>query len=110
MTAQAIDRRPRKGQGGGMKSLGRAVGYLNHYRKTALIAVVALLISIGAQLMVPQMIQDILDAVVGGMAAQQVASLPVAEQTAALTRPAFLPSNISSLRLRLSGLSTSPSF
>jgi len=51
-----------------LRNLGRALGYLNHYRRIALAAAVALLISIGAQLMVPQMLQVILDAVTRGMA------------------------------------------
>ena len=51
-----------------LRNLGRALGYLNHYRGIALTAAVALLISIAAQLMVPQMLQVILDAVTRGMA------------------------------------------
>jgi ATP-binding cassette subfamily B protein len=43
---------------------------VGHYRQTTLIAVVALFISIIAQLMVPQMLQNILDAVAEGVAAQ----------------------------------------
>ncbi|HXF60290.1 MAG TPA: ABC transporter ATP-binding protein [Caldilineaceae bacterium] len=52
------------------RNLGRGLGYLGHYWGTAAIAVVALLISVGAQLMVPQMVQNIIDAVAGGVAAQ----------------------------------------
>jgi ATP-binding cassette subfamily B protein len=54
-----------------MKQLGRAFGYLRFYRKTATVAIVALFISIAAQLLVPQMIQNILDAVTSGLALQQ---------------------------------------
>ena len=56
---------------GGKNQLGRALRYLRHYRTTAIVAVVALLISIFAQLLVPQMIQNILDAVAQGLALQQ---------------------------------------
>ena len=60
--------------------------YIGHYRTTALIAVVALFISIGAQLMVPQMVQNILDAVTVGMSAQQIAQLPPAAQQESLAQ------------------------
>ncbi|MCB0130991.1 MAG: ABC transporter ATP-binding protein, partial [Caldilineaceae bacterium] len=78
-----------------MKGLGRAIGYLNHYRKTAIVAVVALVISLGAQLMVPQMIQNILDAVVAGTTAQQMSALSPAEQAAALQSAGIDPNEFS---------------
>jgi ATP-binding cassette, subfamily B, multidrug efflux pump len=56
---------------GGFKQLGRAFRYLSNYRTTAIVAVTALLISIGAQLLVPQMVQNIIDAVAQGLALQQ---------------------------------------
>jgi len=59
------DARPR----GGLRQLGRALIYLNHYRSTALTAIAALLLSIFAQLLVPQMVQNILDAVAAGVGA-----------------------------------------
>jgi ATP-binding cassette subfamily B protein len=68
MGGQPQGQRP---QSGGLKQLGRAFRYLRHYRNTAIVAVVALLISIFAQLLVPQMIQNILDAVANGLALQQ---------------------------------------
>ena len=66
MATQAMSRRGRRQRGGegGMKSLGRAVRYISRYRRTTSIAVIALLISIGAQLMVPQLNQNILDTIV----------------------------------------------
>jgi ATP-binding cassette subfamily B protein len=80
----------RGGRGGGQKAslrpLGRSTRYIGHYRGTALIAVVALFISIGAQLMVPQMLQNILDAVTVGMSAQQIAQLPPAAQQESLAQ------------------------
>ena len=84
----------RRGQAN-MKGLGRAIGYLNHYRKTAIVAVVALVISLGAQLMVPQMIQNILDAVVAGTTAQQMSALAPAEQAAALQSAGIDPNEFS---------------
>jgi ATP-binding cassette subfamily B protein len=66
------------------RSLGRAIRYIGRYRRIASIAVVALLISIGAQLLVPQMVQNILDAVVNGMTAQQLSGLSPEAQEAAL--------------------------
>ncbi len=69
-----------------LKSLGRGLRYLQRYTKLALAAVAALLLSIGAQLLVPQMVQNILDAVTGGLAAQQIAALPAGEQGAALAQ------------------------
>jgi ATP-binding cassette, subfamily B, multidrug efflux pump len=68
MSAQKDGQRP---PSGGFKQLGRAFRYLSNYRTTTLVAVVALLISIGAQLLVPQMVQNILDAVAQGLAIQQ---------------------------------------
>ncbi len=64
--------------------LSRAIGYLSNYRRIATIAILALLLSLTAQLMVPQMIQNILDAIVNGMAMQQLSVLPVDQQQALL--------------------------
>ena len=96
MTAIPSSKRSRV-QGGGLKNLGRAIAYLNHYRKTAVIAIVALVISLGAQLMVPQMIQNILDAIVGGMAAQQVAMLPPENQAEAMINAGIDPAQFDRL-------------
>lgn len=68
------EREPKRDQrppSAGFKQLGRAFRYLRHYRNTAIVAIVALIISIAAQLLVPQMIQNILDAVTQGLALQQ---------------------------------------
>lgn len=61
-------------QRGGFAELRRAIGYLGHYRRTALLAYGALILSLGAQLLVPQMVQNMLDAVTRGTVAQQFAS------------------------------------
>ena len=44
----------------------------------------ALLVSVGAQLMVPQLVQRILDAITRGVTAQQLAQVPTAFQPKAL--------------------------
>jgi ATP-binding cassette subfamily B protein len=80
-----------------LKSLGRAIRYLGHYRLTALIAVVALFISIGAQLMVPQMVQNLLDAVTGGMMARQLATMPETARAAALAEANLTADQVASL-------------
>jgi len=67
-----------------MAGLGRAIRYLGHYRNLALAAYGALLVSIAAQLMVPQLIQRILDAITNGVTAQQIAKVPTAYQSMAL--------------------------
>lgn len=67
-----------------LKNLGRAMGFLSQYKKIAIAAVLSLLISIGAQLMVPQILQNILDAVTFGLVTRQIESMPEAEQGAAL--------------------------
>lgn len=67
----------------GLKDLGRALRYLSHYRGTAAVAVGALLISIFAQLLVPQMLQNILDAVAQGLALQQDSTALAAESAMA---------------------------
>ena len=67
-----------------MASLGRAIRYLGHYRKIAIVAYGALLISIAAQLMVPQILQTILDAITNGVTAQKIATVPAAFQPQAL--------------------------
>jgi ATP-binding cassette subfamily B multidrug efflux pump len=69
-----------------MKSLARAIVYLNHYRGISTLAYGALVISTAAMLMVPQMVQNILDAVTNGFIARQIAGLPAAFQGAALQK------------------------
>jgi ATP-binding cassette subfamily B protein len=71
------------------KPLLRSMRYVGHYKSTALIAVVALFISIGAQLMVPQMVQNILDAVTQGLTMQNVASLAADARGDALAKAGF---------------------
>ncbi len=56
----------------------RAIRYLNRYRRTAVLAYLSLFISIGAQLMVPQLVQNILDAVTRGLIAARLQQVPEA--------------------------------
>ena len=65
-----------KKKGVGFKPLGRAIRYLGHYKRMAITAYLFLFISVGAQLMVPQMVQNVLDAVINGMVAQQLQQIP----------------------------------
>ena len=67
----------------GGKTLGRSLSYVGHYPKVAIIALVALLLATGAQLMVPIFIQNIIDAIVNSAAVSAVLGLPPAGQAAA---------------------------
>ncbi len=77
-------RHSRDRSGPGLKPLGRAIRYLSHHKKTAFIAYFFVITSVAAQLMVPQMVQRVLDAVTNGMLAQQISQLPEQFQSAAL--------------------------
>lgn len=59
---------------------------MGNYRKQTFFAYGAMVISLGAMLLVPQMIQNILDAVTNGYLAQQIARVPAAMQPAMLER------------------------
>jgi ATP-binding cassette subfamily B protein len=67
-----------------MAHFGRAIRYLGRYRSIALIAYAALLISVAAQLAVPQILQNIIDAITNGSTAQRIAQIPAAYQAQAL--------------------------
>ncbi|NOZ71733.1 MAG: ABC transporter ATP-binding protein [Chloroflexi bacterium] len=76
-----------KGRGGvGFKPLLRAIHYVGHYRRLALSAYLFLFFSVAAQLMVPQMVQNVLDAVTNGMIAQKLQAIPTQFLDVALTR------------------------
>lgn len=70
----------------GFQNLGRAIRFLGHYRDIALAAYAALILSTGAQLLVPQLVQNILDAVTRGMMAQQLSQAPAERQTTVLAQ------------------------
>jgi len=71
-----------RGRRAGLRNLGRALRFLFHHRRIALIATVSLFLSIGAQLAVPQMVQNILDAVANGLMLQQTGNADAAAQAA----------------------------
>ncbi len=66
-------------------ALGRAIRYLGHYPKLAFLAYFFLFAATGAVLVVPQLVQTILDAITNGFSAQQIAALPAASRPAALS-------------------------
>jgi len=70
----------------GFQNLGRAIRFLGHYRNITLAAYVALFLSTGAQLLVPQLLQNILDAVTRGMMAQQLSQAPADVQAGMLAQ------------------------
>jgi ATP-binding cassette subfamily B protein len=67
-----------------MKDLGRSMRYLGRYRLTTTLAYASLFISIAAQLVVPQLVQNVLDAVTDSVFARQILALPASERAAAL--------------------------
>ncbi len=73
-----------RGRRSGLRNLGRAMRFLFHHRRIALIATVSLFLSIGAQLAVPQMVQNILDAVANGLMLQQAGGADAAAQAAVM--------------------------
>ncbi|MCX7671917.1 MAG: ABC transporter transmembrane domain-containing protein, partial [Anaerolineae bacterium] len=79
----------------GMAPLGRAIRYLGHYRREAVAAYGALLISIVAQLAVPQILQALLDAITNGTTAQRIASAPAAVRPAILAAVGWTPEQFS---------------
>ena len=70
---------------GSFKHLGRAIRYLGHYKRTAMIAYVSLFLSTAAQLVVPQTVQNILDAVTNALTALETGADPLQTRTAAET-------------------------
>lgn len=74
----------RRGQGS-LKHLGRAIRYLGRYRRTAAIAYTSLFLSTAAQLVVPQMVQNILDAVTNAVTELQQGIDPVLVRSTATT-------------------------
>ncbi len=80
----------RRGRGGRPKAdpgtLMRAIRYVGHYRRLALLAYGSLFVATAAQLVVPQLVQNMIDAVVKAFIAQQVLALPAAVQPLAAQR------------------------
>jgi len=67
-----------------MATLGRAIRYLGHYRGIAALAYLFLFVSSSASLMVPQLVQNIIDAFSNGAIAKQIAAAPSGFQAQAL--------------------------
>ncbi|WP_303774309.1 ABC transporter ATP-binding protein [Anaerolinea thermophila] len=67
-----------------MSGLRRSFSLLKNYRGVAFLAYFSLFISTAAMLMVPQITQNIIDAVTHGLVAQKIAALPAAFQSMAL--------------------------
>ena len=68
----------------GLVPLVRAIRYLGRFRRAALAAYGALLISVTAQLVVPQLLQFVLDAITDGATARRIAAATPSGQGAAL--------------------------
>src|ERR1035437_5999856 len=64
--------------------LGRAIRYLGHYKNLAVPAYLFLFIATGAMLMVPQLVQTIIDALTNGYTANLLSAIPAAFQSLAL--------------------------
>lgn len=98
---QSGGKRKRGGDGGAsMKSLGRAMRYIGRYRGLALLAYGSLFVATLAVLAIPQLIQNILDAITSGYAAQQVLALPPLAQGLAATA---MGTNVEQLQANLDG-------
>ena len=78
-SSHAKGRKPRIDREG-LRQLGRAFRYLRHYRRTALVAYGALVISTGAQLMVPRLVRNIIDSITNGVTANMILDQPPAIQ------------------------------
>ncbi len=78
--AQGRRRRPKAPTNGGLL---RAIGYLGKQRRSTLIAYSALVIATLAQLAVPQLVQNIIDAVARGATANTILKLPQVGQSLA---------------------------
>src|SRR4051794_32834292 len=57
-------------------ALRRAIAYIGHYRRLAVWAYGSLILATAAQLVVPQLLQSIIDAVVKAFTANEVLKLP----------------------------------
>jgi ATP-binding cassette subfamily B multidrug efflux pump len=56
--------------------LGRAIRYVGRYRRLIILAYGSLLVATAAQLVVPQLVQNIIDAIITGYSAQQILAQP----------------------------------
>ena len=90
-------------RGGSMKDLGRAIRYLGRYGRTTTLAYASLFISIGAQLVVPQLVQNIIDAVTQFSFAQQILTLPETARPAAIEALPFSLEELTEMTVRPEG-------
>ncbi|HEX9118581.1 MAG TPA: ABC transporter ATP-binding protein [Anaerolineae bacterium] len=70
--------------GNDLGSLGRAIRYLGHYRYLTALAYGFLFLATASILVVPQLVQNIIDAVSNGFVAQKILQVPAAARPAAL--------------------------
>ncbi len=75
-------------------ALGRAIRYLGHYKRLALLAYAFLFLATGAMLMVPQLVQNMLDAVTNGFIAAKLAALPSGALSSALKALNWTPATL----------------
>ena len=78
--------------------LGRAIKYLGHDKRLTATAYLFLFISTAAQLAVPQLVQNIIDAVTNGVIARQLAQTPAAFLSTALQRLGWTPEQLDTYR------------
>ncbi len=86
--------RPPRRQRPNMAALGRAIRYLTHYKKIALVAYLSLFVSTAAMLMVPQLVQNIIDSVTNGFIAQQISAIPPNVRSLALQKLGWTPAQL----------------
>jgi ATP-binding cassette subfamily B multidrug efflux pump len=80
---QTASSEPPSGARRSLRPLGRAIRYLGHYRRETTLAYTALILATGAQLMVPRLIQMLIDSLTKSLVASRVAALPAPAQPAA---------------------------
>lgn len=85
-TGRAPATRPGKGGRSNMNSLGRALRYLKIYPRLTIGATLALIIATAAQLVVPQLLQRIIDTIVTSATNQGILNLPANIQAIAAQR------------------------
>jgi ATP-binding cassette, subfamily B, multidrug efflux pump len=79
-------------------TLGRAIRYLGGYKRLTILAYTFLFVSTAAQLMVPQLVQNIIDAVTHGLTAQRLIGLPAPAQAAALQALGWTPAQLAAFQ------------
>lgn len=84
------DGQPQERPGVNRQALGRAIGYLGRHRRATAIAYGALVIATLAQLAVPQMVQDMINAITDGVVGERVIQMPAAMQSAILAETGLI--------------------